>query len=293
MSAAGSPPPVSLSGRPVDGHKGTFGTVLIVGGVDDGRTVMVGGPAFAALGALRAGAGRAQLLVPEKIAAACLSVVPSATAVAHDDDPAQAADRLLEVLPSIQSLIIGPGLGTGAAAVALVRTSASATCPVVVDADALNIMAREPKVLEGFGRNAVLTPHPGEYERLAESLSLDPTPHTEEGRREAAMAISVKSGAMTVLKGCRTVVSDGEQAWVCDRGSPVLATAGTGDVLSGILGGLLARKDLELSYFDRVRLGVWIHAVAGEQWAGHHGDGGLLATELAAEVPLVMSKLQV
>ena len=292
MSGAESPPPFRLATRPEDGHKGTFGTVLIIGGCDDGEKIMVGGPAFAAIGALRAGAGRAQLLVQDKIAAACLAVAPSATAWAYQDDPADSVDLLLKVLPTIQSLVIGPGLGTSEAAVALVKASRSTTCPIVMDADALNILAKEPTLLDDLGSQVVLTPHPGEYQRLARCLDLDPSPRTDEARQEAARSLSSKGGFITVLKGHRTVVSDGDQVWTCDRGSVALATAGTGDVLSGILGGLLARTDHESSSFDRACLAVWIHAVAGEQWASRHGDGGLLAMELAEEVPLVMSKLQ-
>ncbi|MBG81153.1 MAG: NAD(P)H-hydrate dehydratase [Phycisphaerae bacterium] len=292
MNHAGSPPPVQLAARPADGHKGTFGTVLIVGGCDEGRSMMVGGPAFAAIGSLRAGAGRAQMLVPRTLAASCLSVAPSATAWSHDGDPDKSVELMRDVLPTCQSLVIGPGLGTGPTAVALVKAAVSATCPVIIDADALNIMAREPRLLEEVGSQVVLTPHPGEYQRLAEGLSLNPSPRSDQERSEAARSISSKSGAVTVLKGHRTVVSDGDQIWICDRGSVALATAGTGDVLSGILGGLSARTDLELSLFDRVRLSVWIHAVAGERWAATHGDGGLLAMELAAEVPQVISSLE-
>ena len=253
---------------------------------------MVGGPTFAAIGALRAGAGRAQLFVPQTLASACLTVAPSATVWPHENDPVKSVDRLLEILPMIQSVVVGPGLGAGATAAALVKASVSVSCPVIVDADALNIMAREPGLLETVGDHVVLTPHPGEYQRLAESLSLDPSPRSDDERRAAAMAMSSKSGVVTVLKGHRTVVSDGDQVWICDRGSVALATAGTGDVLSGILGGLLARTDVQHSTFERVCLAVWIHAVAGEQWAARHGDGGLLAMELAGEVPLVMSNLQ-
>ncbi|MCH2132405.1 MAG: NAD(P)H-hydrate dehydratase [Phycisphaerales bacterium] len=285
----GGPPPVSLPPRPDDAHKGTFGTVLVVGGRDDAESCMVGGPAFAALGALRVGAGRVLLGVPRTIESACLSVTPSATGAPIPDDPIEAADRLKELIVGVQAMVVGPGLGTGPVAKALVEAALDSSLPVVLDADGLNVIASDPVLLARSSASCVITPHPGEFQRLAEALGLPPRPRDDADRIEAAAALADRLGVITVLKGQGTVVSDGRTNWTCPLGTPALATAGTGDVLAGVIGGLLSQDPG--SPRDSAMLGVWIHAAAGERWAARHGDAGLLAAELAEEVPSVLRDL--
>ena len=199
------------------------------------------------------------------------------------------------MLSQVQAVVIGPGLGTGDTARALVQAvvSGSGEVPVVLDADGLNVCAEHPEGLIPSPVPMVVTPHPGEYDRLAASLGLLLAPRTPESRTEAATALSAALGVITVLKGHGTVVADAGKAWTCHRGSVALATGGSGDVLAGVIGGLLAQGAVAgtPSPWDLAAWGTWIHAVAGEQWAARHGQSGLLAAELAAEVPEVMQSV--
>ncbi|MBG83281.1 MAG: NAD(P)H-hydrate dehydratase [Phycisphaerae bacterium] len=295
MSRDGQSPPGLLPSRPVDSHKGTFGTVMVIGGCDDADSCMVGGPAFSALGALRSGAGRVVMATPRGILGHCLEVSPSATGIPIDSIPFDDESELRSQLEMFQTIVLGPGLGTGSVAERLVSSilSCRSSTPIVIDADAINIAARDPGQLIGSHSPCVLTPHPGEYRRLAHTLGISESPTSDTERIEAAMALSQAVGAIAVLKGAGTVVASGDSVWACDRGTPALATAGTGDVLAGIIAGLVAQSiSLEQSSLWRMAAwGVWIHAVSGERWSANHGDSGLLAAELAAEVPGVMQSL--
>ncbi len=286
-SAPGSLPP-----RPADGHKGTFGTILVIGGRDDPTSVMAGAPAFAALGSLRAGAGRAVLCVPRSLATVCLGLVPSATLVPRTTG-AEAPDAgVATALAQADAVVIGPGLGASRGNEELLDASLATGRSVIVDADALTLVARRSERVRSARGPVILTPHPGEYRRLAETLGCPIGGPDPDSRRQAAGALAGALNAIVVLKGAGTVVADAERLWVCDRGSAALATAGTGDVLAGIIGALVATMPPELPVFEAVTLAVWIHAVAGERWAERRGPSGMLAAELAAEVPAIMSALR-
>ncbi|MFO0875004.1 MAG: NAD(P)H-hydrate dehydratase [Phycisphaerales bacterium] len=301
---AGPLPP--FPARPLDGHKGTFGTVVVLGGQAAPPRVMVGGPALAALAALRSGAGLAMLAVPAPFAAAALTIAPSATALAL---PVDAAGRLLpsacaEVLdahvPKSSCLALGPGLGDEPAQrQVVIRVVASDGVPLVVDADALNCLASTPDFQADFRAAAIVTPHPGEFARLAHALRLD-APALDargggaEARIAAAGALARRLGCICVLKGHGTVVSDGLRHWVCEAGNPALATAGTGDVLTGVTAALVAQfaprsgaaaGSAALGLFDCARLAVQAHAHAADAWARRHGPSGMLASDLVAELP--------
>lgn len=316
----------TLPARDPRGHKGSFGTVAVVGGCVSGGAMMVGAPALAALGALRAGAGLAKLVCPGPVLATALAVAPSATGLVLPTDASgaivghEAAAMLDSVLGGCDALVVGPGLGTdaegrqGVQAVAL-RALQQDEVPVVVDADAINAMARVPELTRDLHAPAVLTPHPGEFRRLAEALRIRQDPTDPAQRPAGAAAMAQKLGCVVVLKGPGTVVTDGQRTWVCRRGHPCLGTAGTGDVLSGVIAGLLAqftgrinptlaglpeatRRALghgsaTIDLFDAARAGVLAHAIAGERWAQTHGaSGGLLAAELAGLVPGAVESLR-
>jgi len=248
--------------------------------------VMLGGPAFAALGALRSGTGRCVLAMPRSILAEALSVSPSATGLPLAADAGEATTQLQEAGDSMQAEVIGPGLGQSPWAASILRARlASPAPPVVLDADALNLLAQDAGVLRSSERDMILTPHPGEHARLAETLELPEAGQDDASRREAAEALATETGAVVVLKGARTVVTDGSRTWTCDVGSAVLATAGTGDVLAGLIGGFRAQ---DAGSFESAVLGTWVHACAGERWAASRADRGLLAAELAETVPEVL-----
>ena len=274
----------TLPHRPADGHKGTFGTVLVVGGCSDSNSMMVGGPAFAALGALRTGAGRCVLAVPSAVLAETLSVAPSATGLPLAED---AIESIHGVALDVQAEVVGPGLGRSTSAVTIVRDRLGADgSPLVLDADGLNILAAHPGMPRG-SRPLIVTPHVGEHARLASAFDLSDAGDDDVGRSSAAIAMADRLDAVVVLKGHRTVVADRQRAWVCTVGSSVLATGGTGDVLAGTIAGLLAQPS-DNDCMESAVLGVWLHALAGERWKLHHGDRGLLAGELAAEIPAVL-----
>lgn len=301
-----------LPARPAGGHKGTFGAVAIVGGSSGGHARMVGAPALAARAALRAGCGLARIVAPGDVLDAALVVEPSATGVALPAGdgvaPSAAVELLDRVLVECDCLAIGPGLGTSPAARALVlRAVGQAERPVVVDADGLNCMSEVSELNREVRGRVVLTPHPGEFGRLAANLRMEADATDEAQRPGAAGELARRLGCVVVLKGRGTVVSDGYRTWRCERGHAALATAGTGDVLTGLLASIIAqavgeppmpglseamrsrlpRDDLRpLDLYDAARLAVEGHAIAGERWAERRGAAaGLLARELADELP--------
>jgi len=303
---------LKLPSRDPHGHKGTFGTVAIVGGCADDRSRMIGAPAIAALAALRAGAGLARVLCPAPILNDVIAITPSATGVALPTGAAgnliahEAAELFDLHTQTADSIVIGPGLGwnadpldplaEGTRAIVL-RAILHADVPLVVDADALTALASTPDFARDFRAAAILTPHPGEHKRLAAALALPPAGEDDASRLTACESLARRIGCIVVLKGAGTVVSDGQQSWKCDHGHACLATAGTGDVLSGLLGGLLAQHAKStarprLSLFEVACIGVQSHAIAGEVWAKSNAQAGLVAHELADLLPAVLDKLR-
>ena len=281
----------SLPKRDPNGHKGTFGTVAIVGGCDREGLTMLGAPVLAGRGALRSGVGLCRLAVPATLVTQALTLLPSAMASGFEDSaPAE--------LPACHAAVIGPGLGpAGDRDRPIFDLIKRSDVPTVIDADGLNAIAAgvlANRKLPDLSR-CVVTPHPGEYDRLAEAVRLREDPRDPRARESAAYSLAGKLGCTVVLKGSGTVVSDGHRVWVCDRGSPALAAGGTGDVLAGIIGSIIAQtRDAE--GFDLLLaacVAVQAHAIAGEQWAeSRKGDGGLIASELTELLPGVMNSLR-
>lgn len=291
-----------LPERAVDGHKGVFGTVLVAGGSmyrapdDDAapmRTVMLGGPCLTALAALRSGAGLCRMLLPDPMVMPALSIVASATAYglpvtrAGDLVAHEAAASLDHALGDAACLAIGPGLGTAPGAQAMVlRAVQQERAPVVVDADALNCLAMMAELHRDFRCRGILTPHVGEYRRLARALGCDADPTTEEGRIRAAEQVAQRLGCVVVLKSSVTVVSDGQRSWEHGSENPVLATGGSGDVLAGIVAGLAAQHGGALDLFEVARCAVEAHARAGALWRERErASGGMLAADLLELLP--------
>lgn len=311
----------ALPARPRDAHKGTAGRVLVVGGSCDGRSRMIGAPALAALGAFRAGAGLVTIAAPAPIVGAVIAAAPGATGVALPTDfdgsfiPHECAESLAAPIERADAIAVGMGLGPGAEHLAL-RCIHNPAAPAVVDADAINALAQLPDLVREFRAPCILTPHPGEFARLAEALSIDHSATNAATRPFAAEALAQRLGCVVVLKGAGTVVTDGHDTWVCPHGHPCLATAGTGDVLAGLLAGLCAQffkapaaePDLmalaaarlgkpapprpaaqrqTLSLLDIARVGVAAHALAGERWGTQHGLG-MTAADMASEIQAVL-----
>ncbi|MEO1535027.1 MAG: NAD(P)H-hydrate dehydratase [Planctomycetota bacterium] len=275
----------SLPERDTLGHKGTFGTVAIVGGCDREGLTMLGAPLLAGRGAIRSGVGLCRLCVPRTLLTQSLAALPAATGVGFEGvAPSE--------LPPCDAAVIGPGLGPVDERLRPVfDLIKQLEQPAVIDADGLNAIASgllAARKVPDFSR-CILTPHPGEYDRLARACRLKEDPRDPRARESAAYTLASRLGTTVVLKGAGTVVSDGSSIWVCQRGHPCMATGGTGDVLAGVLGGLLAQNvasSWDMSTFHVACTGVQAHAAAGEAWAkAHNANAGMLAEELADFVP--------
>jgi hydroxyethylthiazole kinase-like uncharacterized protein yjeF len=301
--------------RVIEGHKGTFGTVCVIGGRADDQRVMVGGPALAALGALRSGCGLAVLAVPTPIMAAALVIAPSATGLALPVDdagalkPSDVAQLIDRHINGYACVAIGPGFGAGVPQQQIVvRLVAQDETPLVIDADAINALASLREFHRDFRAQAVLTPHPGEYARLAETLGIKADPINIGSRHAAARELAQRLGCVVVLKGHRTVISDGMETFENQTGNVALATGGTGDVLTGIIAGFIAqffkpalgtgarqvsaKQQGGLNLLDCARLAVHVHGLAADNWAQRNGHAGMLATDLLAEVPSALAAVR-
>lgn len=283
-----APDAVRLPERPLDAHKGTFGTVVALAG----SRGLTGAAYLTATAALRSGAGLVRLLVAEGVypilAVKCTEVM--AIPVAEDAPGAVGDSALSTVMGHLQAGkagVVGPGLGSEAATGRLVQEVVSqASCPLVLDADALNALAAARHLLPRLGPNRVLTPHPGEMARLTGR----PTSEVQANRRQLAAAAAREWGAVVVLKGARTLVAAADGRLSEDPHEvPALASGGTGDVLSGMIAGLLAQGS---DPYTAAVTGVYVHAEAGRRLQGRLGPSGLLASELLPEIPLVMKTLR-
>ncbi|MCB9659153.1 MAG: NAD(P)H-hydrate dehydratase [Sandaracinaceae bacterium] len=262
--------------RARDAHKGTAGHVLLLGG-DEGKT---GALYLAGLGAQRAGAGLVTLGAPPQSRAVLEHKVVE---IMTTELPGSAA-ALAALASGKGALVVGPGLGLGTTAKALVRSwAAELAQPVVLDADALTILANAAgglEVLREAHGPRVLTPHPGEAARLLGLTSAE----VQADRHVAAEALARRCGHVVALKGAGTIVASPDGgAWVCPYGTSAMGTGGTGDVLAGVIGALLGAG---LGAVQAATAGVLWHALAGERAAC--GDRGLLASELAHALPGVL-----
>src|SRR2546421_3438015 len=285
------PPPaaVRLPDRPAEGHKGTFGTAVVVAG----SRGLTGAAYLCSTACVRAGAGIVRLLVAEGIypilAAKCTEVM--ATPVPEDAPGALgdgAADEIAAQLRAAAVGLVGPGLGRDPATWRLIADLvASVERPLVLDADALNALSERPDLLRRLGPTRVLTPHPGEMSRLTGR----PTREIQAARRDVAAAAAREWGAVVVLKGARTVVAAPDGLVSEDPHEvPILGTGGTGDVLAGLIAGLVSQGS---DPFTAAATGVYVHAEAGRRMQARLGPAGLLASELLPELPPVMRDLRV
>ena len=267
--------------RPADGHKGTFGTVIVIGG----SSTMIGAPALCARAALRSGVGLVKIACPPKILPHVLTIEPSATGIAMGSEPDDVIAQLDQADPQHKAVLaVGPGLGQDPARGELLLDLLAGSRPIVLDADGLNLLARRLGEVPDQHANAplILTPHPGEYRRLSAAFGSDYNPTDPDQRVDATQFLAQVLSAVVVLKGEGTVISDGERYAINPTGNPVLATAGSGDVLTGLIASLLAQG---MTPFDACQLGVYLHGKAADLWAKQHGNRGLRAIELADTLP--------
>lgn len=276
-------------------HKGDYGRALLVGG----SRGMSGAIALAGMATLRSGAGLVTLAVPRSVQDVVAALEPSYMTWALPDRDGQidraAAATAIELAAASTAVALGPGLGRSAALADLVAQIYSAiAAPMVVDADALVALAERPDALSGPGGPRVLTPHPGEFARLASQSpdaagQIATASDAERSQLAAELAARDASGkTVVVLKGHRTIVADTRRASVNQTGNPGMATGGSGDSLTGIITGLLCQR---LASWDAARLGVHVHGLAGDLAARQLGQVSLIARDLVDYLPAAFGTL--
>ena len=258
--------------RRKNAHKGSFGHVLVIGG---GRG-MPGAAVLAAMAAMRVGAGSVAVAMHPQYANQPLADFPEAMIYGIDS-----GEDLQPLLEQVDVVILGPGLGEDNWAKTMFSKTIASQQPLVIDASALNLLAHAKQ----HDENWILTPHPGEAARL---LNLS-TKDIQADRFKASNHIQRQYGGTVVLKGVGTIVDVGATScYLCSAGNPGMATAGMGDVLSGIIAGLVAQG---LSLQQAALLGVWLHAKSGDDAVARLGQKGLLATDLMPYIRKRMNSL--
>ncbi|AMO54741.1 hypothetical protein GZ77_23935 [Endozoicomonas montiporae] len=253
-------------------HKGDYGHVLIVGG----NHGMPGAVIMAAEAAISCGAGKVTVATrPEHLLALAIRRPEvMTTGVNHRTE-------LQSILHDKTVLVVGPGIGTDQWALDLVDEALNAELPLVLDADALNLLSEHSQLRRARKFPMMLTPHPGEAARL---LEMD-TSAIQKDRFDAVTRLSEQYDACVVLKGAGSLIRNDGKTSLCTAGNPGMAVAGMGDVLSGVLGALLAQK---IPIYDAARLGVWLHASGADALAQRQGETGLLATDI---IPFIRQQL--
>lgn len=267
-----------LPDRKPDSHKGDYGKILLL----CGSMGYTGAAALAAMGALRMGAGLVYLGVTQSIYA--IEAVKLTEAVVFplpDRDgmlDASALDKLLPMLENMDAVLMGPGLGISPGTEAVVTTVLRQyDGPVVLDADGINLMTAHKDILRGRTAPTILTPHAGEFVRFGGVLSED--------RTESALKLAVELGCLVLLKGHRTVITDGHRIYVNPTGNPGMAVGGSGDVLAGMIVSLLGQG---IKPLVATACAAWLHGAAGDRCAQTLGQYGMLPSDMLQELPRLM-----
>lgn len=270
-----------LPARPREGHKGTFGRVLVVAG----SVGMTGAAALSGRSALRAGAGLVRVATAASALPIVAAIEPAYTTLPLAEDEqgrisAKAVNAILEATQENDVVAIGPGMGqsTGLRSVveALVQEEG---LRLLIDGDGLNNLSKLVGWPKRRKADIVLTPHPGEMKRLWMGLFREEIPAD---RQATAVRVAESSQAVVVLKGAGTVVTDSRHVYTNTTGNPGMGTAGAGDVLTGVIAALMGQG---LSNLDAAVLGVYVHGLAGDIAAGRLGQISLMATDIIAALP--------
>ena len=267
-----------LPKRKPDSHKGDYGRVLVIAG----SRGMAGAATLCSEAAYRSGAGLVYIAVPSTLVD--VLSVKQTCAVVWPYEERTAAIQILEYASRCDVAVIGPGLSQTPTIAAAVREVVGALeVPMVLDADGLNAFEAFPELLGRGAAPRVITPHPGEAARLLKSLPSEIQQH----RATTAKELADRFLSVAVLKGHRTIVTDGKRSYVNRTGNPGMATGGTGDVLAGVIGALIGQK---LSPYDAACLGVHLHGKAGDIAARKVGQVSLMATDLLGSLPEAFRK---
>ena len=277
-----------LPHRPRDMHKGNAGRTLILGG----SVGLSGAAALCTLGALRAGAGLVTLGIPKslhdsmaaKLTEAMLTLLPETK---EGSLSLQGMAEIVSIAEGMDAVALGPGVSQQPQTKALVRQLLPKIAkPLVLDADGLNAVADEPAVLMKLPLPVIVTPHPGEMGRLLRLSASE----VQQDRQRIAVEFAKKYRVVVVLKGHQTVIADIDgTVTINETGNPGMASGGCGDVLTGVIAGLLAQK---LSLIHAARLGAHLHGVAGDLAANERGEIGLLASDVADRIPQAIRQYQ-
>jgi ADP-dependent NAD(P)H-hydrate dehydratase len=274
--------------RQADSHKGDFGKVCIIAG----SVGFSGAAAIAGKASLRAGSGLVRLSVPKSILPIVAAIEPCYTTIPLADDStgkisSKAIDTVLKAVAENDVIAFGPGVGVSAGVKAVLENLLRLEgIRLVVDADGLNNLAALKNWPDICKANLILTPHPGEMKKLWSGLLRTAMPTD---RQAIAVEFSKAANAVIVLKGCGTVVTDAEKIYVNTTGNPGMATAGAGDVLTGIIAAVCGQG---LDNFDASLLAVYVHGLAADLAVKDKGQISLIATDIIDYLPCAFNKLQ-
>jgi len=276
-----------IASRDLDAHKGDFGHVLVVAG----SRGMTGAACLVSMSALRSGAGLVTLAVPKSLQPIVASQMTCVMTIPCEETPEgtfseAAAGQVIDFAEKCDAVALGPGVGGNQQAAAMVRRIFTLLKkPLVVDADGLNALAHDPDVLEGAptGRPTVLTPHPGEMA----GLCLCTVDRVQSDRIRCAQHFAGDHSVALILKGGGSVVAEGERLFVCKTGNPGMATAGAGDVLTGIVAAFLAQG---FPAFEAAQLGAHIHGLAGDAARLEFGEVSMTADDILDCLPAAFKK---
>ena len=277
-----------LEPRAADAHKGIFGKVCIIAG----SLGMSGAAALVGRSALRAGAGLVRVATAKSILPIVASIEPSFTTIPLPEDEqgrisSKAINRILDVVSDNDVLAIGPGLGMSRELRSIIEILVQQdNLKLVIDADGLNNLSTMGNWPEKLKANLILTPHPGEMKRLWSGLFRESMP---DDREDIAVKMATETGTVIVLKGAGTVVSDSEKIYINTTGNPGMATAGSGDILTGIITALYGQG---LNEFDAAVLGVYVHGLAGDIAAEKFGKVSMMTTDIIDNLPYAFQKIQ-
>lgn len=261
----------SLPRRKLESHKGDYGRVLII----TGSSGMTGAAVLASRGALRSGSGLTYLAVPKDLVNFVDSQTPEVITLP--------IDKYKTVKPNV--IAIGPGLGTSAKVKKILRSLLLRKISLVIDADAINIIAKKPNSLKKAKANIIITPHPGEMARLLKRKIKD----IQKNREALALETAKKYNCIVVLKGNKTVIADPKgNSIINPTGNPGMASGGVGDVLTGMIASFIGQG---LSLFDAAIAGVFLHGLAGDLAAEEKGQRGMVASDLVEKISNALQKV--
>lgn len=267
-----------LPDRDPAGHKGNYGRILLLCG-SRGYT---GAAALAAMGALRCGAGLVFLGVPESIyTIEALKLNEAIVFPLPEEDGKLSIDAGIPVrkkLREMDAVLIGPGLGQSVGTMAVLNAVLQGfDGPVILDADAINLLAADSETLRQRNAVTILTPHEGEFRRLGIGL--------DEDRVEGAQKLAKEFGCIVVRKGRDSVITDGERVYINPTGNPGMAVGGSGDVLAGMIAGLLGQG---IEPLQAAACAAWLHGAAGDRSAEKLGQYAMLPTDMLEELPYLL-----